>query len=312
MRYIVISATTLNLIDDCTEKYRLSRKCNLSLINTDGTVKDLEQGDTIHIGMAEYYRELKKGNKLSFKDIEEVMRVHSVNATDLREGELAEILKAVELYLSHWEFDSWEILEVEQPFIITLGVIPDTPEREGVTIIFQGKIDLMVRTANNQEMIVDHKKASQKRYPHSLYHQNMGYCLALNKRYICLNYIGTQNSKDISNRLHRHIISYTKGQLEEWRRIAIYKAVTTFTELELDWSNPNWGSCFKYGRPCEFLKICEADSMDRERLIRSLYTVKDFSGSLFAKSAPAELARATESNKVEGDNVSSSDLERGK
>lgn len=288
MKVIAISPSALDAIDVCKRRYLLARKHGITLQEDEAYIKadaekDLDQGNAVHELSMAYYTAKLEGHPFDLEASAEDLRLANALLTDMHPSHLAEAIKVFREYLAYHAHDSWTPLAVEVPFAKVLVEIPDSPEREGITVLLQGRVDLIVRTSNNVEMIVDHKKTSQKRYPNSLSHQAMAYCWALEKRFMCYNYIGFQNSKDKAHKFHRPIVSYTPRQLSEWRYWAAFKAIGIFLDEQNDLEEPNYQSCWKYGRACEFMRICESDPGDRSRQIMSHFTAKTSTQSLWRK-----------------------------
>lgn len=304
MIIIPISPTAIDSLDTCVQKYAYSNIHGFRPVNPGHSNIDLDQGGLLHEAMRFYYTEKRDKKTPSFNEVQEVMRVFAINNADLEDEDIEDTIESVRLYLDYYADDNWEPLEIEKPFAKVLYEQPDVfanhafvkhddndndscivcggpkdwechfLKEEGITILLQGRIDLLVRTQNGQEMIVDHKKEKKKTYPHSLYNQNFSYCFGLDKSHMCLNYVGTQNSRELHHRLHRHVISYSKAQLAEWRLETTCKILRKFQEIRMGWYERNFGSCFKYGRPCDYLRVCEAFPEDRERMLETSFVVR--------------------------------------
>lgn len=271
-RVLVVSATTLELLDTCQVKFDLAKNLGLSPINRDGANDEMDKGNLVHHALALHYQGVIDKHVPPMSQLEDEMRTLAVNRTDLTDSDVQKSITTVHKYFDHYVDDQWEPLAVERPFAVKLY------ESEEFVILFQGKIDLVVRTRSGQSMIVDHKTTSQKRYAHALHHQNLGYCFAGDAFHFCLNYIGFQNSRDINDKFHRDIVGYNRRQIHEWQLEAAALVLSAQAQFDQGWTRRNITNCWKYGRKCEFLRICESDPEDRERITKAFFTVRKGEG----------------------------------
>lgn len=274
MREIALDSTILNTLQQC------GRKMDMEFIkNWRPTEKAeaLEKGDLIHQMFAHYYRGRKAGRTAEDQAhallIAEAMsraRDASVGMS-LSQATVEEDVRQFKENILFWQRDGWKILEVEEPFSEVLYERPDEPGREGIRILYEGIIDLIVEHPSPHGIyIVDHKTASRRGNPQKLSNQFMGYCWALNMNQVIINKVGFQKTLSASERFQRLFVQYERDLIREWVQQAIYWAQVLIGYMDQNYFPPNFTSCDKYGG-CIFQQVCGTIPQVRDFKLQSFY-----------------------------------------
>src|SRR5215471_14815156 len=177
------------------------------------------------------------------------------------------VLDTCDQYLQFYRNDHWVPLEVE---VVKGDVLYEDDE---VRIMWKAKLDLVSDT-NQGIYPIDHKTMSQQRDTVSMNNQFMGQCLIQETHRIIINKVGFQTSLKPEEKFQRLPISYTSDRLLEWQSETLpYYAKLLLMYAESGHYPPNFTHCEgKYGN-CAFLKVCEGQPNDRERLIKESFVV---------------------------------------
>src|SRR4030095_3459306 len=114
----------------------------------------------------------------------------------------------------------------------------------------------------------------QRRDTISLNNQFTGQCLIMDTKGVYINKIGWQTSLKTEEKFTRHLISYSNDRLIEWQsEILPYYSKLLLMYAETGYFPPNYTQCEgKYGN-CAFVKVCQGNPNDRERLIKADFMV---------------------------------------
>jgi len=177
------------------------------------------------------------------------------------------VLDTCQQYMDFYRNDHWVPLEVE---IVKGEVLYEDDE---IRIMWKAKLDLVADT-NQGIFPVDHKTMSQRRDTCSMNNQFMGQCLIQKTHRVMINKIGFQASLKPEEKFLRPPVNYSTARLMEWQTETLpYYAKLLLMYAETGHFPPNFGHCEgKYGN-CAFLKVCEGDPDDRERIIKELFVV---------------------------------------
>jgi hypothetical protein len=288
MRTMTLSPNSLNLIQMCPRKYDYERQRMLGPIHT---AESLEKGTMIHKMMAKFYKGRMDG-RASSELVAEVVAYARRYAIDLELPleTVEECIKQFRDYVMYNALDTWVPIAVEEPFSklmyrradVSCPMHQEWDEKcdackrtEGLTILFEGKIDLIVKVTHNPGLIliVDHKTGSRNQEPTGLSNQFMGYAwafqdIAPNKiPRVVINKIGFQKTLPPKDRFRRYIRSYQPDVLEEWRANTIYWAHQILNYIDNDAFPTNFTSCDKYGG-CIFKDVCYSSPHARERKLK--------------------------------------------
>lgn len=267
MRTIALDSTILNTLQNC------GRKVDLEFLrNWRPTEKAeaLEKGDLMHQMLAHYYRERRKGrtkdpnmHSIVIAEAVELGR-RAAAGMDLSVSTSEEDIKQFKENIMFWQQDGWEILEVEQPFSKVLYERPDQPGKEGLRILYEGVIDLVVQNPSPYAIcIVDHKTSSRRGTVSKLSNQFMGYSWAMNVQQVIINKIGFQKTLPPRERFNRVFLQYERELLKEWTRNTIYWVHVLVGYVDQKYFPPNFTSCDKYSG-CIFKGVCESIPAVRE------------------------------------------------
>lgn len=177
------------------------------------------------------------------------------------------VLDTCDQYMQFYRNDHWVPLEVET---VKSDVLY---EDEEVRILWKAKLDLVADT-NQGIFPIDHKTMSQQRDTVSMNNQFMGQCLIQKTHRVMINKVGFQKSLKPEEKFQRPPVNYTTQRLIEWQTETLpYYAKLLLMYAETGHYPPNLTHCEgKYGN-CAFLKVCEANPDDRERVIKDLFVV---------------------------------------
>lgn len=274
MKTIALDSQILNTVQMC------GRKTDMEFIqNWRPTEKAeaLEKGDLMHQMFAHYYRGKKEGKTRDNSShamliAEAISRAKTAAIPmSLSQAQVEEDIKQFKENILYWQRDGWEILEVEQPFSKILYERPDTPEKEGLRILYEGIIDLVARIPSPAGIyIVDHKTASRRSNPFKLSNQFIGYAWALGVHQVVINRVGFQKSLEAKERFQRLYQPYEKEIIKEWLRDTTYWVHVLIGYINQNYFPPNYTSCDKYSG-CIFQQVCGAIPQIREFKLQSHY-----------------------------------------
>lgn len=274
---VKLDSQILNAADLCAERYRLEHRENW---RPNFKAPALERGGTMHKMLDHYYAQKKKGRgKLEdhHKLVEECLVIGRLACaeTDIEVEDFEENdVRTFQDYILRWQYDGWEILDVEQPFSFVLYEDDVPLEFEGdlysgLCIIYEGIIDLRVIDPKQGEIVVDTKTESRKSNPFILSNQFQGYEMAFNVP-VVVNKVGYQKTLEAKEKFRR--LTHLTGPvlLEEWRQDCIH----TVREI-IGWHNTetfkrNRTSCDKYSG-CIYQRVCKEPPEVREFKLMSWY-----------------------------------------
>lgn len=274
MRTIALDSQILTGIQNC------GRKTKFDFIDhwrPTTKAEALEKGDLLHKMFAYYYRGKRDG--LTKDDMSHATLIAGAIAQGreaAREMEIGvltveEIISVFKQNILHWQRDGWKVLEVEQSFSKLLFERPDEPGREGLRILYEGIIDLVVEHPQPHGIyIVDHKSQSRKWDPFKLSNQFMGYCWALEMNQIIINNVGFQKTLPNDQRFTRKHVSYERDLIREWVQQAIYWTHVLVGYMDQGFFPPNFTSCEKYSG-CIYQQVCTTIPQVRDFKLESFY-----------------------------------------
>ena len=163
-----------------------------------------------------------------------------------------EILTRFLDYQAQYSGDSWEVLATEKGFSKVLW------ENEDVRFVYEGLIDLIVRTKDGLEYFIDHK-TQNPRFTKDLLqdcNQFLGYAWASGIRNGIVDYT-TWSTKVGKTTFRRPAYYYSENKIEQWREDTIYWFWRILEHLRTQHYPRTRGSCDeKYG-PCSYYEICK-------------------------------------------------------
>lgn len=274
---VKLDSQILNSADFCPQRYKLEHKENW---RPNFKAPALERGGTMHKMLDYYYRKRKEGRgKLTdhAKLVEETLIVGrlacaetNIDVEDFEENDV----RTFKDYVLRWQYDGWEILDVEQPFSFVLYEDDMPLEFEGdpytgLIIIYEGIIDLRVSDPKLGEIVVDTKTESRKSNPFILSNQFQGYEMAFNVP-VVVNKVGYQKTVEDKEKFRRLVHQTGPVLLAEWRADCIY----TVKQI-IDWHNTGYfkrdrTSCDKYSG-CIYQRVCKEPPEVREYKLMAWY-----------------------------------------
>lgn len=268
MKTVALDSQIFNTIMACGRKYKLEHLENFRPFQK---AEALEKGDLMHKMLAHYYRQKMQKRSDWNAIVQEAMdiaRKASVDM-DISNASVEEDIKQFIAYCDFHHHDGWEPLIVEHPFSKVLYSREDTPQREGLTILWEGIIDLVIRDPHNERWVVDHKTASRRGKVSPLSAQFMGYSWYSGIDVI-VNKIGFQKTLDEKERFKRHPLHYQASSIREWQESVVFWTHVALDYIEKDYFPPNWTSCDKYSG-CIFRPVCERIPEVRDFKLASFY-----------------------------------------
>lgn len=178
-------------------------------------------------------------------------------------------LDTCDQYTKHYASDFWIPLLVDEVKGKVLF------EDEEIRILWKAQIDLSMDT-NNGIYPVDHKTMKQNRDGLSMNNQFIGQCHVMGTRSTIIDKIGFQTTLEPAEKFIRKMQSYSVPRLLEWQReILPYYAKLLVMYNENGYFPPQFDHCEgKYGK-CNFHKVCDADPLMREDMLKQEFTVGD-------------------------------------
>lgn len=249
----------------------------------------LERGSILHT-MVACYRRAKKDNFLDFRAkhgsiVQDCIlkgRVSAAASVHISVQEFEEEdVPTFQDYILKWQYDGWEILDVEQPFskvlyeddieFVFLGTT-----YPGLVIIYEGVIDARIVDPKQGTCVVDTKTESRKSYPYILSNQFQGYEWAFGVPVI-VDKVGYQKTLSPQEKFRRLTHESGSFAVAEWREDAIesikqaigwHEILAAGGRLRKDRT-----SCDKYSG-CIYQKVCKVPAEHREFKLQA-YFYKD-------------------------------------
>jgi len=277
-----LDSQILNTMDQCAEKYRLE---HIEHWRPMRKALALEKGSLMHT-MLRVYRQGKKDGRVGLEEhgrlVDKAIMVsrEASSSMSIESDELEEEIRTFQSYVLRWQYDGWEILDIEQPFSKILYEDEDQIDYNGklysgLTIIYEGVIDALVRDPKVGIVVVDTKTEGRKSYPYILSNQFQGYEWAFNCPVI-VDKVGFQKTLADNERFTR--LEHRSGQpaIDEWRADAIEKvreAIAWHRDLtsgRRDSLRKNRTSCDKYSG-CIFQGVCKVPKESRTHKLQAFF-----------------------------------------
>lgn len=261
---VKVDSQILNSMNLCPERYRLEHIEHWRPLSK---APALEKGSVIHTMLA-HYREGKKNGRTTLSEhsnlVAECIQIGRVATSgySLDITDFDELKTTFQDYVLRWQYDGWEILDIEQPFA---KILFDSDELQ---IIYEGIIDARIIDPKIGQAVVDSKTESRKSYPFPLSNQFQGYEWAFGTPVI-IDKIGFQSSLESHEKFRRPVHESGAPAIAEWREDAIAQVVEAIGwHGELDSKQritlrKNRTSCDKYSG-CIYQKVCAAPQEVRE------------------------------------------------
>lgn len=236
----------------------------------------LIKGDIAHKCLEHYYK--NQENKNNKQEAIDLMRNEIVNSqVDVETGE--SMVLTMRDYFDYYPDNYLKVLEVEKSFSVVLH------EDEDLTILLEGRMDLIVlHESVDRVLIVDHKTSEKFDPPNLLDNQYCAYAFASKVTDVMENKIvwgrPVKSKFNPSTKFHRTTLQYTSEFLEEWRQNSIYWILKFDQENQLDYHPPNYRSC-KY---CQFKRVCEWPNEDfRQKQLDAQFSKREVEFDLFGE-----------------------------
>lgn len=247
---VKIDSQVLNSMDLCWERYNLEFVQNWRVTTKPPA---FARGGVIH-KMVAHYRIGKKEGRTNLdqhgKLVEECSLVGRVaaSATSMSMEEFEKDLVTFQAYILRWQYDGWEVLDVEEPFT---KVLYDSDELQ---ILYEGIIDARVIDPKIGQAIVDTKTESRKSYPFILSNQFQGYEWAFGVPVI-VDKMGFQKTLADNERFRRQVHESGKPAIDEWVSDTINQVKEAIEHHRTGIFPKNRTSCDKYSG-CLYQKVC--------------------------------------------------------
>ncbi len=274
-KIIAIDSQKLDGAQSCAYFYKLKF---INHLTPKETPDYFEKGSLLHHGLDVFYN-LKKNRSRWLQNNKNYSNAvnsciiamrHKAVSMNLQAEDIEKMIDAFIQYTDFWENDDWSDNSIFSIENAGSKVIYDS---EDLCILYEVKIDLILKKSNGTLLAVDHKSVSSRREPNELSNQFKGYCWFLDSHSIIINDIGLQKTLKPSDKFKRHVIQYSQATLDEWRENTIFWIKLMLGLIEADKFPRNFTSCDKYSG-CQFKELCKKDPEVREFEIDRLYDVK--------------------------------------
>jgi hypothetical protein len=269
---IAIDSQELNEMQNCWRKYQLYHLQNERPVITPSY---FEHGDLMHQMLRTYYvckKYRRNWGKHTHADVvDSCVRVgrHAAIKMSIEPEEIESTIKTFIEYCQFFANDGWDdILHIEQPVAKTLY------EDSDLTILYEGRLDLVIRLSNCPILPIDHKTSRRRGRPEELSNQFIGYCWLLGVNNLVVNKIGLQKTLKPQDRFERHTLSYTDAIIGEWKNETIWWVRESLRRKEEDFYPANKTSCDKYSG-CIFEEVCKSDPITRDWKLGELFEKAD-------------------------------------
>lgn len=244
---VVVSVHKINDIELCSRIFRYNHILRIEPLEKPAY---MEAGDIFHQCLDMHYRS-KIGTKVMTHDEVVAAARAEVCKMDLPVEDGEDAIKSYIEYREFYENEEWIPEASEAPFAKELYADDD------VRIIVEGKIDLLVTVPRTQERItVDHKRSGRDTEPPDRDNQKLCYAWASERSTFVINFVGTQKSKKVAERLKRYQFQYSQHQIDEWKESAIYNVMEMLRHQKMDIWPARYSSCTKFGKKCTFYDVC--------------------------------------------------------
>ena len=265
------STSRLNTMQMCWKKYDYSYVRSLVPVDKKSY---LERGSLIHSFFEHYYRE--KMN-LRWNDdptqqgivIEEATNICRRDSVEmnLTIAETEQFIKVARDNILFRAQDGMIVIAVEEPFSRIIYERPDTETREGVQILFEGKVDLVASLPNTGPMVWDHKTEERRNNYTLMDNQFAGESWAFDSPTVVINRVGLQKTVKPEEKFERVMLDYTTELIQEWQQDTIKTILEAVERHNRDSNgNGNWPrnrtSCNKFGS-CSYISVCQAKPIVR-------------------------------------------------
>lgn len=272
MRVLQISDSQLSEWYNCQRKYNYSKVERLRLIG--GKPDYMQTGSVVHKFLEVFYKNgipKEDGTVMSYSDRIEIAldegQKFAIMSKDIDlPGEEIQFLKDRFVSYADWyKNDAWKIVAVEQHFTVELYRTEDTEEEEGIQILWDGIIDLLIEEPGFDGLIpVDHKSSDSFksiRHPSLLSGQFIGYAVAMDTTKVVENKFGLQKSYGPDKTFIRHPITFDQQVLEEWKGWTVVQALKMDKAIQSGLFEPNYKACY---HGCAYTTLCYTRPSIRE------------------------------------------------
>lgn len=264
---LAVDSQVLSKIQSCNQRAAYSHVDNIEPIDYENTA--LEKGLVLHEGLAEYYANRHKVEYLILKArVIARMESYAPLKTDLAQADINNCIDAMNSYMQQYQTETLKPYFVDgEPLVEKTFAVP-LYEDEELLILLTGVTDL-IADWNNGRYPVDHKSYSSWFKPAIMSNQFHGYCFATQSNSLLVNRIGLGRKTGENERV---VVSYTDGELEEWKKNTIYEIRAHYAMMQKGWYRRNFEACEEYGG-CRYKMLCNAKPELRDTLIKVNYKV---------------------------------------
>lgn len=263
---VKVDSQIINSMNLCAERYRLEFVDNWRPANKPMA---LERGSIMHHMVAYYYAQKQKGrtdpdhHNEVVQECIKLARMGAAESYHITPEELENDIRVFQEYVLHWQYDGWEILDIEQPFTKLLF------DSDELQILYEGIIDLRIRDPKIGQCIVDNKTESRKSNPFILSNQFQGYEWAFNCPVI-INKIGYQTSLEPHEKFRRILHDTGKPAIDEWVKDTVDQVREAIRWHSTGTFRKNRTSCDKYSG-CIFQKVCKVPEEVRDFKLQAYF-----------------------------------------
>jgi hypothetical protein len=260
---LIISASSLSVLEACGRKFEYYKIRHLGMPGPKD--EKLERGDLIHRVCDFYYKGIIAGQvHEEAKNLAIDHGRYEAISMDLEIEAVEYFLNITRDYLDYAnEHYHWKPLYSEEPFSLVLF------EDDGLKILLEGKIDLVIEMLEGQQPWVDHKSSEKSWEPTPLDNQFLSYGYAFREtcNFGLVNQIGLQKTLPSEKKFKLKPVYFNDSILDEWRDNTIFHCKMAEKFIRSNFFPMNHSSC----RFCQFKEICKEPTNLREHAIELKY-----------------------------------------
>jgi hypothetical protein len=246
----------------------------------------LDEGDLMHLMLAEYYRQKMlpvADRPPHIEMIDNAIKLGRKRAITMDlsiEAAEDEVISTFQQYCLFYQDDKETPVAVEQPMVLTLYERPDTEDEEGLRVILQLIVDVIFENRQGQRTWTDHKTRRRNREATPLSNQFLAYAWASGDRRSMRNNIGFQKSLAPEKKFTRDFFPYPKSVINWWVEWTVYRAQYIDACVKSENFPPDFTVCDKYDG-CFYQDVCMQNLVDRERFLNDNFIQRRKHRSIF-------------------------------
>lgn len=270
MQFLTTSPSSLDNFLFCERSYEMGNLLGYRYPKNSSMNINTTRGTLMHKMLEMYYKSRKETTAIPleiYPTVVEYGRFYGDTKLHLPAEEIAKTCLLFEEYVISHHQETWVPLEVEKKFSKIFYVREDTENSEGLTILMEGKIDLLIEIPDAFDAPVDHKTGTRSYKRDALETQFIAYAWATDSVRLIVNDL-IYDCKDDKKRFQRTVLNYSEELLDEWHKDTLVRMMQLDTYLQSQYFPGNYSSCMKskYG-PCKFLHVCNEGLTLRQQIL---------------------------------------------